>query len=36
MTATTDTPRVRIDYAATLDHRSKMVILIGGLLSLFL
>lgn len=36
MTATTNTPPVRIDYAATLDHRSKMVILVGVLLSLFL
>ncbi|NTV65895.1 MAG: MFS transporter, partial [Oscillochloris sp.] len=32
----TATPSVRIDYAATLDQRSKMVILVGVLLSLFL
>lgn len=36
MTATTTTPGVRIDYAATLDQRSKLVILVGVLLSLFL
>ncbi len=36
MTATTTTPGVRIDYAATLDQRSKLVILAGVLLSLFL
>ena len=36
MAVTTTTPGVRIDYAATLDHRSKMLILVGVLLSLFL
>ncbi len=36
MTTTTTTPAGRIDYAATLDQRSKMVILAGVLLSLFL
>lgn len=36
MAATTTTPGARIDYAATLDQRSKMVILVGVLLSLFL
>lgn len=34
--ATTATPGTRIDYAATLDQRSKLVILVGVLLSLFL
>jgi EmrB/QacA subfamily drug resistance transporter len=36
MAVTTTTPGTRIDYAATLDQRSKMVILTGVLLSLFL
>jgi MFS family permease len=36
MAVTTSTPGVRIDYAATLDQRSKMLILVGVLLSLFL
>lgn len=36
MAATTTAPGARIDYAATLDQRSKMVILAGVLLSLFL
>ncbi|MEI7769949.1 MAG: MDR family MFS transporter [Chloroflexales bacterium] len=36
MAATTTTPGTRIDYAATLDQRSKMLILVGVLLSLFL
>lgn len=36
MAATTTAPGTRIDYAATLDQRSKMVILVGVLLSLFL
>ncbi len=36
MTVSTTTPGVRIDYAATLDQRSKIVILVGVLLSLFL
>jgi EmrB/QacA subfamily drug resistance transporter len=36
MAVTTATPGTRIDYAATLDQRSKQVILVGVLLSLFL
>ncbi len=37
MTATTNAlPATRIDYATTLDQRSKMLILVGVLLSLFL
>lgn len=36
MAVTTTGPGTRIDYAATLDQRSKMVILVGVLLSLFL
>jgi len=36
MAVSTTTPGTRIDYAATLDQRSKMVILVGVLLSLFL
>lgn len=36
MAVTATAPGTRIDYAATLDQRSKMVILVGVLLSLFL
>ncbi|WP_129672716.1 MDR family MFS transporter [Candidatus Chloroploca sp. Khr17] len=36
MAVTTSAPGTRIDYAATLDQRSKMFILVGVLLSLFL
>jgi EmrB/QacA subfamily drug resistance transporter len=36
MAVSTTAPAARIDYAATLDQRSKMVILVGVLLSLFL